>query len=178
MAAAPLIGTIASTGMNLMGGMQSASASAGASRYQAQVARNNAIIARQNASYAAQVGGTQAQAQDFKNRAQLGDIYSVQSASGIDTEMGSPVAVRESAASLGRLDTETIYANAMNKVRDYEAQSTNYEAQAGLAESAAKNAQSAGTIGAFGSLITGASSFADKWQRYQNVGVSGFGSPF
>jgi hypothetical protein len=38
----------------------------------------------------------------------------------------------------------------------------------------ASNAGTAGTIGGFSSLLGGANSFADKWMKYQNVGITPF----
>jgi hypothetical protein len=159
-----------------IGASNTASATADAAKYQAQVARNNQITAQNNASYAAQAGAVAAQRNDMKNKQILGGIEAAQGASGIDIGSGTSEDVRKSAQQIGRLDTQTIMQNAMLQERSYEAQASNYGAQAGLDTMTAKNASSAGTLGVFSSLLGGASSFADKWMRYQNVGVKGYGS--
>jgi hypothetical protein len=76
------------------------------------------------------------------------------------------VDVREGAENVLRLDTANIAQNAALRARQYQAQATDYEAQATLDERKASDATSAGYLTAAGSLLSGASSFADKWTRY------------
>ena len=171
-----LAGSVISAGVGAVGAMQQSAATQASAKYQAQVARNNEIIAGQNATYAAQAGATAGQAQDFKNRATQGAILAAQSASGIDTESETSKEVRDSAARLGRLDTLNIIQQANLNKYGSQTQVTSFKAQAGLSDLQAKSASSAGGIGAFTSILGGASSFADKWLRFQNVGVPGFDS--
>lgn len=170
-----LVGSVASGLFGFMGAMQQGEAAAGAARYQAQVARNNEIIATNNAQYAAQAGANRAQAQDLKNRAVMGQIEAAQGASGIDFGSETSEDVRRSARALGRLDTQTLYNNALLNVRNAQAQATGFRAQAGLDEFEARNAKSGAMLKGLGSLLGGATSFADKWQSYSNKGVAGFG---
>jgi hypothetical protein len=170
-AIAGLIGSAISGVTGFIGAQQQAAATSEAANYQAQVARNNEIIAAQNAQYAAQAGATQAQAQDLKNRATVGGILASQGASGIDIESGSSQEVRRSAAQLGRLDTETIYSNALQTARSNMAQASNFGAQAKLSDFTARNARSAGLLSGFSSLLGGASSFSEKWMKYSNAGI-------
>lgn len=160
--------------MGFMGSMQQGEAAANAANYQAQVQRNNEIIARNNAAYQAQAGAVQAQNLDFKNRAVLGSIEAAQGASGIDFGSETSEEIRRSARQVARLDTTTLYNNALLQANQSLAQSTNFGAQAGLSDFEAKNARSAGMMKGFGSLIGGASSFSDKWLKYQNAGIAGF----
>lgn len=154
------------------GSIQAGNAAATAANYQAGVARNNRVIAQQNAEYSAAAGMGQSQRADAKTRAVGGAIEAAQGASGIDTGVGSPAEVRESAREIGRLDAETIMANAMQQSRAYGAQATNFGAQAQLDKMQGAQARTAGYIGAASSLVGGSSSFSDKWLRYQNVGVT------
>jgi hypothetical protein len=156
----------ASTLVSTIGGMAQGSAASSAAKYQSQVARNNATIAQQNAEYASQAGETAAQAQGLKNRATLGSIKAAQSASGLSLNSPSLVDVQEGSANVLRLDTANIAANAALRARAYQTQATDYEAQATLDTKKASNATTAGYLGAAGSLLSGASSFADKWTRY------------
>lgn len=171
MATLSLVGSAASGLFGFMGAQQTASATAAASNYQAQVARNNQVIAQQNAQQAAQTGAVAAQRQDLINRQRMGAIEAAQSASGIDIGTGSPKAVRESAYQVGRLDTATVMQNALERARSEEVAASNYDAQAQLDRMQAQAARAAGLTSGFSSLIGGASSFADKWQRYQLQGV-------
>lgn len=164
--------------MGMMGSMQQGEAQAQAASYQAQVQRNNEIVARNNAAYSAQAGAVRAQAQDFKNRAVLGSIEATQGASGIDLGSDTSEDVRRSARQVARLDTETLYNNALLTANQSLTQASNFAAEAGLSDFEASNARRAGMMKGFGSLIGGASSFASKWSKFQNVGLSGYGSAF
>jgi len=156
----------ASTLVSTIGGMRQSSAAASAAKYQAQVARNNATTAMQNAEYASQAGETAAQAQGFKNRAVAGQIRAAQSASGLSLDSPSLVDIRETTDNVLRLDTANIAQNAALRARAFQADATDYEAKATLEDRKASGATSAGYLGAAGSLLSGASSFADKWTRY------------
>lgn len=168
---ASLASSVVSAGIGFMGAQQQAAGQEAAANYQAQVAKNNQVVAAQNAQYASQAAAIQAQSKDFQNRAKQGGILAAQAASGIDVGSGSSAEVRQSAEQLGKLDTETIYSNALQTVRGDVQQSKNFEAQSQLDTLTARNARSAGTWQSFGSLIGGASSFSDKWARYQLAGV-------
>jgi len=158
-----------STLFSAIGGMRQGAAASGAAKYQAQVARNNATIAQQNAEYASQAGETAAQAQDLKARSALGSIRAAQSASGLSLASPSLQDAYEGSAQVYRLDTANIVQNAALRARAYEAQGTEYLAEADLQERKASDSQTAGYLGAAGSLLSGASSFADKWARYKPV---------
>ena len=155
-----------STIAGVVGGIQQGQAASSAAKYQAQVARNNAQIAQQNAEYASQAGETAAQAQGFKNRATLGTIAAAQGASGLSFDSPSLYDVREGSANVLRLDTANVAQNAALRARADQTQATNYEAEAGLQERKASDAGTASTIGTFGTLLSGASSFADKWTKF------------
>jgi len=162
-----MLGMTAVSGIiGTVGKLQEGQSAAAAAKYSAQVARNNAQIAQQNAEYSQQAGEVQAQAQDMKARSQLGAIAASQSASGLSVDSPSLVDVREGSAQVYRLDTANIVQNAALRARSYATQGQNYEAEATLDESKAKNASTAGTLGAFGSLITSGTSFAEKWDKY------------
>jgi len=158
-----------STLVSAIGGMRQGAAAAGAAKYQAQVARNNAQIAQQNAEYVSQAGETAAQAQDLKARSALGSIRAAQSASGLSVDSPSLQDAYEGSAQVYRLDTANIMQNAALRARGYAAQGTEYLAEADLQDRKASDSKSAGYLGAAGSLLSGASSFADKWARYKPV---------
>jgi hypothetical protein len=174
LAIASLAGSVLSAGVGAMGAMQQASAQEKAANYQAAVARNNAIIQQQNAASAAATGRAQAQQQDLKNAATMGAIYAAEGASGIDLGTGSPTNVRSSAENIGRLDTLNIAQRAAQQVRGYQVGTMSETAQAQLDTMQAQQAKTAGYFGAVSSILGGASSFADKWMRFQTAGVPGF----
>jgi hypothetical protein len=162
-----------STVMGAVGSIQQGQAASRQAEYQAQVARNNQTIASQNANYASNVGETQAQAQDLKNRAQLGVIEAAQSASGLSFDSPTLRDVREGSANVLRMDTLNTAQNAQLRARAYTAQAGNYGAEAGLQTAAAGDARRAGTFGAVSSILSGGSSFAEKWSRYQTPSPGG-----
>jgi aspartate/glutamate racemase len=174
LAIASLAGSALSAGVGFIGAQQQASAQAASANYQAQVARNNAVIQQQNAARAAQTGRAQAQQQDLKNAATYSQVLAAEGASGIDLSTGSPRQVQSSAQQIGRLDTLNIADRAAQQVRGYQINALSDTAQAQLDTMQAQNAQTAGTISGISSIIGGASSFADKWMRFQTTGVPGF----
>ena len=176
-AAAPflsLAGTAVSGIVGAVGARQEASAKAQAANYQAAVARNNAIIAQQNAAQAVATGRSQAQEQDIRNRAVLGQIAAAQGASGIDISSPTFQQVTTGQQQIGRLRTEDIMQTALERARGFNVEAMSETAQAQLEQMTAARARQAGTISAASSLLGGATSFADKWQRYQTTGVPGF----
>lgn len=172
MAFAPLALTAISTVVGVVGAISQASAQSKQAEYQAAVARNNQTIAEQNKQYATAAGESQAQVQGFKNRAALGAIDAAQAASGIQYDSPTLGAVREGAQQTLRLDTANINEQALLRARNYDIQGMNYGAEAGLQTQAASNARTAGFFNAAGSLLSGGSSFAEKWSKYQSPGSS------
>jgi hypothetical protein len=168
-----LVGSVVSGITGAVGAIQTAGAQADAARYQAAVNRNNQIIAQQNATRSAQAGAVQAQNRDLRTRQVVGQITAAQGASGIDIDSTSSKEVRDSASQLGRFDAQTVYDNAMLTSRAESAQATNFGEQAKLDTMRASNAESAGLLGGFGSILGGATSFADKWLKFQTTGVGG-----
>lgn len=168
-----LAGSALSGVMGFMGAQQSAAAQAASANYQAAVARNNQIIAAQNAQQAAATGRARAQQQDLANRQQQGQILAAEGASGVDIGSDTYRNVRSSAAQVGRLSTQNIMQQAQQQAYGYNVQAVSEGAQAQLDTMQAQYAKQAGTIGGFSSLIGGATSFADKWSRFQTTGVLG-----
>lgn len=173
------------TGISAIGAMQSASATAAASRYQAQVAANNATIAQQYATSATEAGEAKAEATSLENRQKLGQIGAAQAASGLDVDTGSPVDVRSTQRAIGQLNVENVLQQGQQTAYGYRVQGTNYQAQSGLLQSEAGQAETAGTLNVAGSLVSGASNLGSKYLWMQsNAGpyggaqdFSGAGSP-
>ncbi|MBF0561097.1 MAG: hypothetical protein HQL37_03565 [Alphaproteobacteria bacterium] len=163
------------TGMSAMGQVNQANAQSQAAAYQAQVARNNQIIADQNAKVALDAGRVQEQNQRLKTAALIGSQRAAIAGSGLDANTGSAVDLQSDAAMLGEQDARTIYQNAKLKAYGYETQASSQGAQAGLLDTQAANAQSAGTLGVMTSLISGASTVSDKWSKWISTG-SGSGT--
>ena len=79
-------------------------------------------------------------------------------ASNVDLGSGSPLAILGDTAQLGELDAQTIKDNAKREANYHTGNSQ-------LAGMEAKSASTAGVIGAFSTVLGGASSLADKWYK-------------
>lgn len=158
--------TAASTLVGTVGAISAGQAQKSQAEYQAQVAKNNAQTARQNAEYTSNVGETQAQAQDFKSRAALGAIEAAQGASGLSLDSPTMRDVRRDAGQILRLDTQNIAQNAALRSRAYTGQASNFGAEAGLQQMAGRDAERGSYLKAAGTLLSGASSFSEKWTKF------------
>lgn len=169
-----LIATVASAGIGAVGAIQQGQAASAQAQYQSQVARNNQIVAEQNARYQATAASTRAQTEDMKNRALLGSIEAAQGASGIAFDSPTLEQIRESQRQVGRLSTQNVYNEGLQEARQSQQAASGFAAESQLSNMRASSASSAGTTGAFTSLLSGASSFSDKWMKFKNAGVSGY----
>lgn len=163
----PAIAMAGATGIQALGSIFTGNAEAASEKYAAGIAGNNALIAQQNANYATEAGDIQATNENLKTGQVVGAQRAGQGASGLDVNSGSNVDVQASTRSLGALDALTIRNQAARQAYGYETQSQSFKAQSALDLATAKNAKTAGYVGATTSLLSGASSYAQK-----------FGDPF
>lgn len=164
---------VAGTAMSAYGMFQQGEAKRKQAEYQQGIAKLNEQISKQNADYARRVGEVQAQQSGMKSRFALGTQKAVQSGRGIDIESGSPALVREGQHDVALHDEAIIRSNAAWRAYGYEVEGVSASASGRLAGMAGAQAEQAGTIGAAGSILSGASSVADKWYQYSNT----FGPP-
>jgi hypothetical protein len=157
------------------GAQQTAQANATAANYQAQVAANNQIIANQNAEYATQAGEQQATVEGLKNRSLAGTLRTDMAANNIDVNTGSAADVQTGQRQAGLLDVQTVRQNAALQSYGYRTQASNFGAQQGLQQLAAANDIQAGNIAATSSLLSGATSVADKFSKFSQAGIFGSG---
>jgi hypothetical protein len=166
-----LASSAASGIMGAFGADKKADAEQQADFYKAQVAKNNAIIAERNAAAATEAGGVAGQVNDLKTKNLVGQQLVTQAANGLDVNSGTNVAVRQSTADLGHLDTLTIIQNAAKQAAGFRAQGTNFTAESDLQISAGNYAREAGDINIATSLLGGATGVADKWAGYKSKGI-------
>jgi len=143
------------TGVSVMGQMQQASAAKAAANYQSEVAAGNQQIATQNADYAGASGEQTAAASEMKTRTQIGQIEAGEASSGVDINSPTSSALRSSQDLTGQLDAQTIRSNAARQAYGYETQATGFENTASAETATGENAQTAGEVGAGGSLLSG-----------------------
>jgi hypothetical protein len=166
----------AAGGVSAFGSIMGGQAQAGMYEYQAGLAKMNAQIAQQNARYALQTGEAQAMRSGMKSREQMGETLTRQAASGIDVNQGTGVRVRQSEQQLALYDQAAIRSTAARQAYGYRAQGFMDEQQSILDQYAAKNAKTAGYIGAASSILGAAGSVSSKWMQGQQVGLWGSGS--
>jgi hypothetical protein len=147
------------------GAMEQGDAQKAAYMYNAHVAVNNSKAAAMKAQLAGEAGAAQAEAKGMQGKAELGAIKSGQSASGLDVNTGSAVAVRQSAKELNILDTQTVRSNAAREAYGYQVQKANFLAEAGLDKYEGQQAQTAGYINAGSTMLGGAGNAMDQYAK-------------
>ena len=169
------------TGMSVIGQVNQQQAMGAQANYQRQVALQNQNIAEQNAKIAEQ------QKQDALDRGKIaeqqqrtktGQLLGTQQAqlAGQGTDLaGSPTDILTDTSRAGEFDALTIRNNAVRDAWGYDMKAWNLRAGgAGYgAEAAFKGSFQPSYLGAGASLISGASSLADKWSRFQSAGAMG-----
>lgn len=172
-----MVAGAAGSATSAYGSYQTGQAGARAASYQAQVAANNAVIARQNAVQDIQAGEIAATNKGLQTRAKVGSEKAIQGASGVDVNSGSAAAVRAGTAEIGMLDALTIRSNAAKQAYSQQVAAGSYDAQSELDKMKGAQAERAGTIGATGTLLSGAATVGGSFSRYQqkfgNNGIGG-----
>lgn len=163
--------TVIGTGVAVYGAEQSAAAQSKAAQYQAEVAAQNAKIAQQNAQYANEAGASQAESQEMKTRAAIGQEKAAQASSGLDVNSGSATDIRSSTAALGTLSELNIRNNAARQAYGYMATAGSESAQSALDVANAQQASTAGDISAVSNLLAGAGSTGAMLTNYQRTGA-------
>jgi hypothetical protein len=166
--------TALSTGLGVVGMVgqqqaqaQAASAAQAQARYQAQVAQQNQEIARRQAADATQRGQVAEDNRRRQTALQIGQQRAGLAAQGTDFT-GSETDILGDTAAAGELDARTIRANAAREAYGYQVQGMGYANEVGLQYTRAANSTySPNYLGAGASLLSGASTLADKWRRFQ-----------
>lgn len=162
---------IAGLGFSTFGAIQQGQAAQAAHNYNAQVSASNAAYAKQQAILAEQQGEAQAAYQGQVNRAQMGEIKSGQSASGIRMDSGSAEAVRESAKQLGELDISMVRSNAAREAYGHRVQAANEMAEGIMEKYAAKTSKKAGDLKAVSTFLGGAGQLVGNYAGFKKSGA-------
>lgn len=155
------------SGVSAVGQISAGNAKAQNAAYQSQVAANNAKVAQQDATLEIQAGEVASFNQGLKTRAKVGSEKAAQGAAGIDVNTGSAVDVRAGTEELGMLDALTLRSDASKRAYAKQVEASNDNAQSGLLTAEASQDETAGELGAAGTLLSGASSVGGNWSKYQ-----------
>ena len=161
-----LAATVASAGIGAYSAIQSGEAQSAAANYQAQVAANNAKIAAYNADAATAKGNTQIQAAEEQAAQHQGMIRAVMGAGGIDINSGSSLRTQEGVAQVDQLNEATIRSNAARSAWNFRNQGADFSAQSQLDQMQASQADTAAVMGEFSSLLSGASTFSNQYNKF------------
>ncbi len=161
-----LAATAVSAGVGAYSAIQQGEAASAAANYQAQVAANNAQIAKFNADAATQTGNTQLQAAQEQAAQRQGMIRAVMGAGGVDLNSGSALRAQEGVAQVDQLNQATIVSNAARSRWNYLNQGADYTAQSNLDQMRASQSETAGLMGGFSSMLSGAGTFANQWNKF------------
>lgn len=149
------------------GSIATGNANAEAAQYQAAVARNNQVVAEQNAKFATDAGRRQEAAMRERTAQMIGQQRAQMAANGIDIGSGSALRLQEDTAAVGELDALTIRNNAARAAYGYGVQASDFGSNSTMLGRQARNAETAGGIGAISSIVGGAGSVSDKWLRFK-----------
>lgn len=142
--------------------VQSGQAQKTAANYQAQVAANNATIAGMNANSAISEGNQKLQAAQEQASQHQGMIRAAFGAGGIDLDSGSAVRDQQGVAEVDSLNEQTITSNAARSAWNFRNQGGDFSASAALDAEKGNDASTAGYLSGFSSLLSGASTIANR----------------
>jgi hypothetical protein len=153
-------------------------AQAKAADYNAQVVEMNATLSDRRAKDALERGAKEEQRKRLEVQRILGSQQAAMAANGVDITFGSPLDTLTDTAMLGEIDALTIRTNANRESYDRRVDAVNQRAGATLdrmeAQSAREGAgytRTAGYLGAFGTVLTGA---GKAFQGYRQSTIGAF----
>lgn len=156
-----------STGASMVGSYKEAQASKAQGEYQARVAENNAIIANNNAALAEKQGEIEKKQQRLATAQLIGKQRAGYAASGVLVDTGSALTTTADTAALGNYEEQVIDYDTQMESYNYRNQASSLLSEAELKRLKGDSDYSSGIYTAGGSLLSGGSSFADKWNTYK-----------
>lgn len=146
---------------------QAASANAAQARYQAQVAAQNQALMEQKAADATQRGRLAEENRRRLTAQQIGQQQAGLAAQGTDLE-GSPIDILGDTAAAGEVEALAVRSQAARQAYEYRAAGVGYGNSGVLESSRALNSTyQPNYLGAGASLLSGASTLAEKWRNFQ-----------
>lgn len=149
--------TVLGAGVGAYGSVQAGKAAQEQANYQAAVNRNNAVLAEFQAKDAVKRGDIE----EKRHRAMVAKMVGSQRAAfasnNVALDSGSPLDVIGDTVQMGEVDALTIRYNAEQEALGFKRQAENYRNSATLAVLGGKADAQAGNIGAFTSVLGGAS---------------------
>lgn len=138
--------------------------------FQSEISKVNARVAKTGADSILAAGQKTEQAVRLQTAALKSQQQAAFAANGIDLNQGSALRVATSTDLLGEIDANTVTANAVRQAFGYKVQVANYGAQAGAAAAGADSVNPWMAGGS--SLLTGATSVAESWYKFNKTSVT------
>ena len=163
----------ASTGLTAAGDILSGIGQSQQYGYMAQVARNNAAIMEQNVGATIQAGSYEESASKLKYGQLEAQQKAAEGANGVDVNVGSTVATRDTTEKLSAMDAAMIHYNAARAAWGEQNEANALRTQAKVYGQAGTNALFGGLFKAGGTLLSGASSIGGRYANWQLAAGSG-----
>lgn len=148
--------TIGSTLLGAAGQIQQGQATAAANNYNAKVQEMNAQLSERRSRDAIDRGKADEQRKRTEVARVMGAQKAAMAANGVDIGYGSPLDTIVDTAKMGELDALTIRSNSYREAYDDNVDAVNKRAGAKLSRMNANAAETAGYLGAAGTVLTGA----------------------
>lgn len=158
--------TLVSAGVQAYSSIQQGKGQAAMAEYQARINENNAVLAEFNAAQARKQGDIEAKQIALRTKQLIGQQKTAFAANGVEVGFGSPIETLVGTEVVGTEDMLFARYNADLKALGFEQQAQNLNAEATLNRMAGSAAKSAGYADAFGSVLTGASTFGKQWTTF------------
>lgn len=161
--------TALSVAVGAAGAIQQSQAAAGQASYQAAVNRNNAVLSEKAARDATERGELEEKQSRLRTSQMIGSQRAGFAANGVVIDEGSALDVTADTAILGEQDALTIRDNASREAFNHRAQGAQFSSSAGMFETSASNAETAGFLNAGASVLGGVQTVAPKWYNYKKA---------
>ena len=153
--------SVVGLGMSAYSSMSQARAQRDSANYNAAVQRNNAQVAEWQAKDSIERGNAALEAHQRKVASLKGSQTASMAARGLSLDEGTPINILSDTDYFGKVDGNTITANAAREAWGYKNQAAGYESAGVLSSNQAGNANPG--MAAAGTLISGAGMVADRW---------------
>ena len=169
----------AGAGVGFLGAKEQGQAEQNMYAYKAAVAQQNEKIAAQNAQNAIVQGGNLAMFSGLKAAQHMGLITAEEAASGIALTGGSAADVRKGQLMGAQTEQAQIRNEAAWRAHGFQVEGLTQQEASTMDIMSGQAAKTAAGYQEVSSLLGGASSVSDKWMKFSQQGVPGFGNnPF
>lgn len=160
------------TALSAYGSVMQGKAQADAHNAQAAAAESNAAVERERARQSNQRAALDSWRTAEQGRQFAGRQRAAQGGTGVYMGSGSARAMQLDTAGLAAKDTAATRYNGMLETWGYMNNASQYQNQAGAERAAASAAKSAGRLGAFTSVLGGASGLLSQWGSWQQAAAN------